>query len=889
MPRSTESEPVLVNPVPSVPTVQNGRQNRAGYSVIAADTGARASMRSFLLQSAWLVFFFGVRLLFAAFILLTSVYCLLQYIPFAYLGFLRDPAMNWIFLFVQVHARIDSMLLAAVAVSLVPAMRGQKTRASALGFVLLNAIFCAYQLGGHGLAAVTPNIFSYIWSIGALFPLVWLVAIDLQDTDRNVLWNDAGDWQPLDLGTGLLAAGAVTIAFALAGLLRQFARAPQAASSDSLAAFGVSLLFHVAIFSTFAIGAVVLAQICRRLPWPRPAYVISSLLVIWLLCAQVLRTIVLPTISFEGMQATVFSMVFSGCLLFLVAGEAAKARSLAARIGVRSAATPNPVWRRASVLLILCAGAYAIPVLFGARDWDFVLQKTSVLLLWTFALAAFCWADIRWRIKKPAAIIAVVLVVLACDAAALRLASATTQNRWSDSLESFAGSDISFKTAYALVARSVETNNYNAFYDFLKSRTNIREPERPVDLSLVSNLHPSAGAKPNIFIFVIDSMRRDFISPYNPAISTTPEFEKFAKDSVVFENAFTRYAGTALSEPAIWVGAMQLHKQYIEPFYSMNNLQKLVDADGYHSYVSLDPILQRVVAKSASLTELDSNLKVMSDYDYAVVTGSAAASPDLTSTKSRKSWSTLDLVTTLNELETKLDARSDKHSPVFVYTQPQNIHTLTLEQSASGKSRREISADEVQRMDSAFGRFIQFLKSRDMYDNSIIVITSDHGDSYGEFGRFGHADFLFPEVIRIPLIIHLPSALQKQAAYDPRAVVFSLDITPSLYYLLGHRPTTNRELFGRPLFTAALQEQAPYHRDLYLLASSYAPVYGLLDANGQSLFIVDAVNQKNYFYDLSTDPEGVHNRVTPRVRDENEAWIREQLGMIDRLYGTGSN
>ena len=855
---------------------------------MAADYSTRDSSRTFLVEWAWLAFFFSVRLLFAAFILLTSVYCLLLYIPFAYLGFLRDPAMNWIFVFVQFHAAAYSVLLAGVALSLVPAMRAEKTRVSAIGFVLLNAVFCAYQLAGHGLATVTPNIFSFLWSMVTLFPLVWLMAIDLQSTDHKTLWANYDDLEPLDLGTSLVAAVAVTAAFAVTGVLLEFTHAKHVRLADSLGAFAASLLFHAAIFSTFGIGAYLLAQVCRRVPWPRPAYAIASWLVCWILCAQVLRAIVLPSISFEGSLANFFSIVFAGCVLFVVFGIMAKARDVVDKLGLRRTSGLSPVWRGAAVVAILCTSAYAIPVVFGTRDWDFVLQKTSVLLLWAFAAAAFCWAGLRWRIKRGAIAIAVVVIIVACDAAVLKAVSAGAQSGWSDSLESYAGNDISFKTAYAVVARSVASDHYNAFYDFLKSRTNIREPEGPANVSLVANLGASSGAKPNIFIFVIDSLRRDFLSPYNSAITTTPEIAKFANDSVVFENAFTRYAGTALSEPAIWVGAMQLHKQYVEPFYPMNNLQRLVEAEGYHSYVSLDPILQRVVAKSPSLTELDGNLKVMSEYDYAVATG-AGASSAASSTKSRKSWSTLDFVSTLGELEAKLDARPDKHEPVFVYTQPQNIHTLTLEQSSSGKSRREISADEIQRMDGAFGRFIEFLKSRGLYDNSIVIVTSDHGDSYGEFGRFGHADFLFPEVIRIPLIIHLPPQLRERTACDPRSVVFSLDITPSLYYLLGHRPTTNRELFGRPLFTQSLEEQGSYEREHYLLASSYAPVYGILRGDGQNLFIVDAVNQKNYFYDLSADPQGVHNRVTPRIRDENEALIREQLGLIDLLYGTRPN
>jgi hypothetical protein len=312
MPRSTEFEVVPVNPISDAPAAQAIGQKRPWYLPGEQELSNRDLARAVIFKPVWFAFFFGVRVLFAAFILLTSVYCLLLYIPFAYLGFLRDPAMNWIFLFVQIHADMYGVLLAAVAVSLVPALRDAKTRASALGFVFLNAAFCAYQLAGHGLATVTPNIFSYVWSMTALFPLVWLLAIDLQHTDRHLLWGNSDDWQPLDLGTSLVAAFAVAAAFAAASVFHQLTHLRQAHGSDLLGAWGASLLFHAAIFSTFGIGAFLLAQLCRRLPWPRQAYVISALFVSWFLCAQVLRVIVLPTISFEGSQADLFSVVFSG-------------------------------------------------------------------------------------------------------------------------------------------------------------------------------------------------------------------------------------------------------------------------------------------------------------------------------------------------------------------------------------------------------------------------------------------------------------------------------------------------------------------------------------------------------------------------------------------------
>ena len=61
---------------------------------------------------------------------------------------------------------------------------------------------------------------------------------------------------------------------------------------------------------------------------------------------------------------------------------------------------------------------------------------------------------------------------------------------------------------------------------------------------------------------------------------------------------------------------------------------------------------------------------------------------------------------------------------------------------------------------------IDDLKARQLYDDSVIVLTSDHGDSLGEEGRWGHAYTLFPEVLQVPLIVHLPPRLRAQFDLD---------------------------------------------------------------------------------------------------------------------------
>jgi Sulfatase len=704
------------------------------------------------------------------------------------------------------------------------------------------------------------DLFAYVWSMLCLFPLLWIAALDFAAPGpRRAQRAPSGNW---NLATTTLVAVAVACAFAGTSLLARMLHDSGSTPGAGLRGFGVSLLFHLVVFTTFGVALRGIGRAARWTPWPHEANFAGTHVLAVLISAGVIRSIILPTLSFDGLQADLFSVVVSLALVAYVAGTASLVRGTRAENTRQVKPRRGAAWWLIAGFLGLLGASYAIPAAFQTRDWDFALQRTAVVVVWSAALAFLRWTGVSLagRTAKAASLLGLAMAVTGYGAYKAEVSYYPgAEDDWGGILDSYAGSDISFKTAYDVLSRSVNNEAHADFYQFLKRNTNLSPDAAvgPEDLSLVPALKPTAGKKPNIFIFVIDSLRQDYVSPYNLSVDFMPEIDRFAHDSIVMQNAFTRYAGTALSEPAIWVGAMQLHKQYIEPYYPMNNLQKLLETEGYQSYISVDPILHQILRPSSSITELD---------------------------KDRTFWEDLNLIPTLKELEAKMAAQADPNKPIFAYTQPQNVHTLTLDRLHGGGSRRDMSIREIRLMDRAFGEFVHFLKDRGLYDNSIIVLTSDHGDAYGEFGRYGHSDFLVPEVMRIPLIIHLPPRLREKVAWDPQQISFTLDLTPSLYYLLGHRPTVDQELFGRPLFTQTLAEQTPYLRSQYLIASSYAPVYGLLAKGGKSLFIVDAVNRRNYFFDLADDPKGLHNHVTPRIRDDNEGEIRRQIGLIQGLY-----
>jgi membrane-anchored protein YejM (alkaline phosphatase superfamily) len=299
---------------------------------------------------------------------------------------------------------------------------------------------------------------------------------------------------------------------------------------------------------------------------------------------------------------------------------------------------------------------------------------------------------------------------------------------------------------------------------------------------------------------------------------------------------------------------MMLHKQYVEPFAKQNSLAKLITAEEYTPFVSVDSILKVILPASLPrLVELDRG-RATKDYN---------------------------LCGSLAELRSQLTAAPSER--MFAYTQAQDIHISTIaRENKSVVSGGDYSgldapyASRIARFDACFGTFIDALKAAGLYDNSIVVFAADHGDSLGEEGRFGHAYTVFPEVMRIPLIIKVPGD-QSRLAANRDALVFSADITPTLYDLLGHKPSLRGFPFGQSL--AAPLERASGE----LVASSYGAVYGWLSQGGKRLYIADSVNFQDYVYEISGSA-ATRATADAAERTASRKSIREAVDAIAKTY-----
>jgi hypothetical protein len=454
----------------------------------------------------------------------TAVYSLLSTIPFASEQFLKPGLVPALVTFAGWHPWISVAALVFTAVMLAPWLRS--------GHRLVQALVAAWTLVALALflapplSTLAPSPIALVSALLSLVPPVWLSMMNPDQTSRD-------EARPSNTGSD---ASRYFAACALAALVVTAVHAAAAVPAvlpfgGGAAGLGItsSLLFHLVVFSTiFAVICVI-----RGLSGLAPS---SSTVEEWLArgslslaLAIFIFTIVLRPLSVVGGRAAVVGAVF-GVALAAVSSP----RGTGARPGLEQAlAGLVPAWSARSPLTasawLLTAGIGIVLLERQAAgsDWSFTVAKTTALASWLLALAAalrIVPARIRGRGPVPFALCFVVL--------GLHLAASRTGIGASSESDLWKARDPSVRLiADALAPRAPDSDPGLA--DFLQLHTNIPRTTHvaPVPITLARLEGPPSAIRPHVFLFVIDGLRRDYLSPYNHKVTFTPAFDRFARES----------------------------------------------------------------------------------------------------------------------------------------------------------------------------------------------------------------------------------------------------------------------------------------------------------------------------------------------------------------------
>jgi hypothetical protein len=285
-----------------------------------------------------------------------------------------------------------------------------------------------------------------------------------------------------------------------------------------------------------------------------------------------------------------------------------------------------------------------------------------------------------------------------------------------------------------------------------------------------------------VFLIIIDTLRQDGLSCYNPGAPTTPSMDGLAMDGIVFRNAYSSAPWTLPAVSSIMTGLTpSAHdtgmKQNVLPDGVPTLAEHFLKAGYVTAAVGVSEWLKSYSKLSRGFVEynfLPPSLGLgIGDIFYRLFTtktyDESHRGDNLTNTAVDwiRAQKNDDFFFWLHYV--------DPHAPYFppeeflrdgkppssmdsiIYVPPLELATgevfLTRDQV---EWLRRLYIGEVQYVDAQVGRFIDTLKQEKLYDQALIILTSDHGEEFLEHGSLDHGQNLYDELLKVPLIIKLP-------------------------------------------------------------------------------------------------------------------------------------
>jgi len=188
---------------------------------------------------------------------------------------------------------------------------------------------------------------------------------------------------------------------------------------------------------------------------------------------------------------------------------------------------------------------------------------------------------------------------------------------------------------------------------------------------------------------------------------------------------------------------------------------------------------------------------------------------------------------------------------------------------------RELYQACVRRTDDYVKRFFQMLEKLDVLEDCLVILTSDHGDEFGEHGGLSHDGKMFQELLAIPLLV-FNSETKKKEVCDK--VVSNLDIPPTINYAYGLEPV---EAFqGQSLLPIA------NYKEKGCFGEAIEKVGHKIKETDKEVYYYVAENLKMIYqgntdawemYDLRKDPQERNNIMKASPPQEEEARARAQM------------
>jgi len=321
--------------------------------------------------------------------------------------------------------------------------------------------------------------------------------------------------------------------------------------------------------------------------------------------------------------------------------------------------------------------------------------------------------------------------------------------------------------------------------------------------------------QPNIILIVLDTLRKDVLPMYGGK-AYTPNLNEFAKDSVVFPNAIAPAPWTLPSHASFFTGLYprehgiheyfnaktndfdvysnfnnktiveilndkglntigfsangwinissgfqrgfqyfeQISSDYLDDVHDLNFSKKFVE----ENMISIKKILKNYYKIPQIYRIYKKNRNLQKYYDYPAVKGANLIVNKIYNFSIAKPFFLFINFVEAHEPHCKWETGLYKkifYPGLYYIRDLANIKRIP---SRIMKDIRKAYVKNLTKLDFYFGELIKYLKEIKEYDNTLIIVTSDHGQALKEKNYYGHGIFLYNEIIEVPLIVKFPDS-----------------------------------------------------------------------------------------------------------------------------------
>ena len=395
-----------------------------------------------------------------------------------------------------------------------------------------------------------------------------------------------------------------------------------------------------------------------------------------------------------------------------------------------------------------------------------------------------------------------------------------------------------------------------------------------------------------IILISLDTLRADHLGCYGYHRNTSPFIDAFAKESIVFERAVAQSPWTLPSHMSIMTS---LYPAFHGVYKVMEQKQCLAN-----EHITLAELLRKGGYQTAAFVDggwmrktfgFSQGFDIYDDRKVRI----AGILPKVKKWLSKNKSKPFFLFIHCYDIHGPYNPPPpyDKIFHDFNYTG--NLFPSNKNLIAASRKELEVNDEDLHHFialydggirytDEKIGEFLSFLKDSGLMNQSLIIITSDHGEEFKEHDSFRHWQLYYRPNLHIPLIMRIPKYPRKEIRTNE--LVQSIDLLPTILEIAGLPPHPKAQ--GKSLLPIIKQHKnflnnflrQTFQRNSKISLAEYSDYNrSIIKDNFQIIY-----NLKSHavqLFDLKNDPLAKNN-----IADEHHAVTEQLLSQLEEVYST---